>query len=104
MIRKLDEKNKTVEVKDNDVDNESAKDNAEGNSKNNPLEDGNVVSEKEEKEEEKIKKEEKEKDENNCQLSTVNCQLLTDGRKCFRCGQKKILNNICQNCGERYDN
>jgi ribosomal protein L32 len=25
-------------------------------------------------------------------------------KKCFRCGQKKILNGICQNCGERYDN
>ena len=25
-------------------------------------------------------------------------------KKCFRCGQKKILNGICQNCGEKYDN
>ena len=25
-------------------------------------------------------------------------------KKCFRCGQRKILNGVCQNCGERYDN
>lgn len=25
-------------------------------------------------------------------------------KKCFRCGQRKILKGICQNCGERYDN
>ena len=25
-------------------------------------------------------------------------------KKCFRCGQRKILNGVCQNCGERYGN
>jgi hypothetical protein len=52
--------------------------------------------------------------DNNIQPSTLNIQPPVSGhapadgrideRKCFRCGQRKILNGVCQNCGERYDN
>jgi hypothetical protein len=47
---------------------------------------------------------EKEEENNSQPTANNNIQPIVDERKCFRCGQRKILNNICQNCGERYDN
>ena len=44
-----------------------------------------------------------EKSETKIEIKTTETPVYSD-KKCFRCGQKKILNGICQNCGEKYDN
>jgi hypothetical protein len=101
MVRKLDIPNGENSLADNKSAEEMEKD------KKNEKEE-----EEEDKKQEEIKQE-GEKEENNSQPitddnikpSTLDLQLsVVDERKCFRCGQRKILNGVCQNCGERYDN
>jgi hypothetical protein len=103
MVRKLDIPNGENSLAGNKSAEEMEKD------KKNEREEENKEKKKEEKEEKEIKQEEKNNPQpitdDNIEPSTLDLQLpVVDERKCFRCGQRKILNGVCQNCGERYDN
>jgi hypothetical protein len=87
MVRKLDVVGNNPTTKTSKIDDKNVIANQDITEQNSETED------KEEEKEEKGKEEESSKTQS----------LSFSDKKCFRCGQKKILNNICQNCGERYD-
>jgi cobalamin biosynthesis protein CobT len=107
MVRKLEamkKENVIPSSSGHNRDNEKDVHNQEDNKDKDSEEDNKDKDSEEDNEDKDSEKEEgkEEENKNNIHPSTLNIQQSE--KKCFRCGQRKILNGICQNCGESYDN